>query len=77
MPELPHNRCILAVDAQQGGFDGENDMKFTITRRIGSLLLAAWLILTGLSGFGLSFPGEGAILAHWAIGAGIFILLER
>jgi cytochrome b subunit of formate dehydrogenase len=52
-------------------------MKFTITRRIGSLLLAVWLILTGLSGFGLSFPGEGAILALLAIGAGIFILLER
>ncbi len=52
-------------------------MRISITRRIGSLLLAAWLILTGLSGFGLSFPGEGVILALLAIAAGIFILIER
>ena len=52
-------------------------MKLTITRRIGSLLLAAWLILTGLAAFGLNFPGEGPILGILAIAAGVFILLER
>ena len=52
-------------------------MKLSITRRIGSLLLAAWLILTGLGVFGLSFPGEPQILGLLAIAAGIFILLER
>lgn len=52
-------------------------MKINITRRIGSLLLAIWLILSGLTAFGLNFPGEPVILALVAIGAGIFILLER
>ena len=52
-------------------------MRLTITRRIGSLLLAAWLILSGLAAFGLSFPSEGVILGLLAIAAGIFILLER
>jgi hypothetical protein len=55
----------------------ERAMRINFTRRIGWLLLAVWLILTGLGGFGLSFPGEGAILALLAIGAGILILIER
>ncbi len=47
-----------------------------ITRNIGMLLLAIWLILTGLSAF-LDFGGLGVILAILAIAAGIFILLGR
>ena len=49
-------------------------MRFT--RNIGMLLLAIWLILTGLSAF-LSMGGLGVILAVVAIAAGIFILLGR
>ena len=45
-------------------------------RNIGFLLLAIWLILTGLSAF-ISMGGLGVILALLAIGAGIFILLGR
>ena len=52
-------------------------MRINFTRRIGWLLLAIWLILTGLAGLGLSFPSEGVILAIMAIAAGIFILIER
>lgn len=48
-------------------------MKFT--RNIGFLLLAIWLILTGLSAF-ISI-GLGQILAILAIAAGVFILLNR
>ncbi|HET7010069.1 MAG TPA: hypothetical protein VFI11_04785 [Anaerolineales bacterium] len=47
-----------------------------ITRNIGMLLLAIWLILTGLSAF-LSFGALSVILALLAIAAGIFILLGR
>jgi len=43
---------------------------------IGFLLLAIWLILTGLSAF-VSLGGLGVILALLAIGAGIFILIGR
>ena len=49
-------------------------MKFT--RNIGMLLLAIWLILTGLSAF-VSMGGLGILLAVVAIAAGIFILLGR
>ena len=43
---------------------------------IGFLLLAIWLILTGLSTF-VSMGGLGVILALLAIAAGIFILISR
>jgi len=49
-------------------------MKFT--HNIGFLLLAIWLILTGLSAF-VSMSGLGVILALLAIAAGVFILLGR
>ncbi|MBI5353841.1 MAG: hypothetical protein HZB50_14455 [Chloroflexi bacterium] len=47
-----------------------------ITKNIGFLLLAIWLILTGLSAF-ISLGGLGVILAILAIAAGVFILLGR
>ena len=45
-------------------------------RNIGFLLLAIWLILTGLSAF-IPMGGLGVILALLAIAAGVFILLNR
>jgi hypothetical protein len=49
-----------------------------ITRNIGMLLLAIWLIATGLiSILSLSFSGLGVIMAILAIASGIFILLGR
>jgi len=45
-------------------------------RNIGFLLLAIWLILTGLSAF-IPMGGLGVILALLAIAAGVFILLGR
>jgi uncharacterized membrane protein HdeD (DUF308 family) len=49
-----------------------------ITRNIGFLLLAIWLILEGLIAlFSLSFSGLPIIMGILAIAAGIFILLER
>lgn len=47
-----------------------------ITRNIGFLLLAIWLILTGLSAF-ISMGALSIILAVLAIAAGIFILIGR
>jgi hypothetical protein len=46
------------------------------TKNIGFLLLAIWLILTGLLSL-LSIGGLGVLLAILAIAAGIFILLGR
>ena len=48
-----------------------------ITRNIGMLLLAIWLIAWGLSALVPAFGGLGVILAILAIAAGIFILLGR
>lgn len=48
------------------------------TSNIGMLLLAIWLILTGLIAlFSLSFNGLGIIMGILAIAAGIFILIGR
>ena len=49
-------------------------MKFN--GNIGFLLLAIWLILTGLSAF-ISMGGLAVILSILAIAAGVFILLNR
>ena len=48
-----------------------------ITKNIGMLLLAIWLILTGLAAFIPAIGGLGVVLAILAIAAGIFILLGR
>jgi hypothetical protein len=47
-----------------------------ITKNIGFLLLAIWLILTGLSAF-IPMGGLAIILSILAIAAGIFILIGR
>jgi hypothetical protein len=48
-----------------------------IIHNIGFILLAVWLILTGLAAFVPAIAGLGMILAILAIAAGIFILLGR
>ena len=48
-----------------------------ITKNIGMLLLAIWLILTGLAAFIPAISGLGIVLSILAIAAGIFILLDR
>jgi hypothetical protein len=48
-------------------------------RRLGALLLGAWLIAQGLLHFvpALSFQGIANVLALLALAAGIFVLLDR
>jgi hypothetical protein len=49
-----------------------------LTRNIGTLLLAAWLVLTGLVPLlNLSFSGLGTVMAVLAIAAGVLIALGR
>jgi hypothetical protein len=52
-------------------------MRMKITRNTGMLLLAIWLILTGLASFIPVIGGLGNVLSILAIVAGIFILLNR
>ena len=49
-----------------------------LTKNLGMLLLAIWLIVTGLLAFvSISFPFMGQIMAVLAIAAGVLILLGR
>jgi hypothetical protein len=49
-----------------------------VTRNIGMLLLAIWLVLTGLIPLlGLSFSGVGLLMGILAIAAGVCIAIGR
>ncbi|MEX2151078.1 MAG: hypothetical protein WD793_12760 [Steroidobacteraceae bacterium] len=49
-----------------------------LTRNVGMLLLAAWLVLTGLVPLlNLSFSGLGTLMAILAIAAGVLIVVGR
>jgi hypothetical protein len=53
-------------------------MAIRLTRNLGMLLLAIWLILTGLMPLlNLSFSGAGTIMAILAIAAGVLLLIGR
>jgi hypothetical protein len=53
-------------------------MSMKITRNIGMLLLAVWLILTGLIPLlNLSFSGLGTVMSILALAAGILIVIGR
>jgi hypothetical protein len=53
-------------------------MKWLGTKNLGMLLLAIWLIITGVLPFvQIQFANMGSILAVLAIAAGVLILLER
>ena len=49
-----------------------------LTRNVGMLLLAAWLIVTGIVPLlNLSFSGLGTVMAILAIAAGVLIVVGR
>jgi hypothetical protein len=53
-------------------------MAMRLTRNLGLLLLAIWLILGGLMPLlNLSFQGAATIMAILAIAAGVLILIGR
>jgi hypothetical protein len=53
-------------------------MAMRLTRNLGMLLLAIWLILSGLIPLlNLSFSGLGTLMAILAIAAGALILIGR
>jgi hypothetical protein len=48
-----------------------------VTQNLGMLLLAIWLILTGLIPFVAALSGLGVVLSILAIAAGVLILMGR
>ena len=53
-------------------------MAMRLTKNLGMLLLAIWLILGGLIPLlNISFSGLGTLMAVLAIAAGVFILIGR
>ena len=51
-------------------------MAIRMTRSAGMLLLAIWLILTGIAGF-VPVPIPGVLMAMLAVIAGVLILIGR
>ena len=51
-------------------------MAIAVTRSAGMLLLAIWLILTGIGGL-VAFPLPGVVMAVLALIAGVLILVGR
>jgi hypothetical protein len=51
-------------------------MAIAVTRSAGMLLLAVWLILTGIAGL-VALPLPGVLMAALALIAGVLILLGR
>jgi hypothetical protein len=51
-------------------------MAIAVTRSAGMLLLAVWLILTGIGGL-VALPLPGVLMAALALIAGVLILLGR
>jgi hypothetical protein len=53
-------------------------MAIRVTRNLGMLLLAIWLIFTGLMPLlNLSFQGVGTVMAVLAIASGVLLLIGR
>lgn len=53
-------------------------MKWLGTGDLGMLLLAIWLVLTGLLPLlHISFPNSGVVMSILAVAAGIMLLLRR
>ncbi len=53
-------------------------MAMSLTKNIGMLLLAVWLILTGaIPLLNLGFSGMGLVMQVLAIAAGVLILIGR
>ena len=48
-----------------------------ITKNLGDLLLAIFLLLSGLAGLGVSFPFLGLITALVALAAGVLKLIGK
>jgi len=49
-----------------------------LTRNLGMVLLAVWLIMTGVIPLiNLSFAGLGAVMAGLAIASGVLIIIGR
>jgi hypothetical protein len=56
----------------------KKEQKMKISRKLSTILLSIWLIVTGLLQIiNLSIPGIGTILALLAIVAGALLLMER
>jgi hypothetical protein len=48
-----------------------------LDKNLGMLLLAIWLIVTGLASLGVSFSGIGTITGLLALASGILLLMRR
>lgn len=74
----PERRKLLGLFCRQSPPLDSREKAVKRPKNLGLLLLAVWLILTGLLPFlRVSIPYSSTILPLLAVGAGILILLER
>ena len=75
---IPAGNAILAILAIAAGILILTEMRSGATKNLGRLVLAIWLILTGLLPlFSITFPASGTVLAILAAAAGILLLIRR
>ena|SRR5688572_32035320 len=75
---LPSGNVLLALLAIAAGILLILEVRAMPSRNLGRLLLAIWLILTGLFPLlSLSFQGQPMVMAILAAAAGILLLLGR
>jgi len=72
----PAESRLRSVSSMIAPLHQEVDMALTVTRSAGMLLLAIWLILTGLAGL-IALPLPGGIMSALALIAGVLILVGR
>jgi hypothetical protein len=72
----PAQSRLRSVSSMIAPLHQEADMALTVTRSAGMLLLAIWLILTGLAGL-VALPLPGGIMSALALIAGVLILVGR
>lgn len=76
---IPSGDLLLAILAVAAGvliLVGQRKLRFS--GNLGMLLLAIWLIASGLMQIlGINFPSGGLLMAILAIAAGILLLLKR
>ncbi len=48
-----------------------------LDKNLGMLLLAIWLIVTGLTALGVSFSGIGTVTGLLAMASGILLVMKR
>jgi hypothetical protein len=75
---IPSSDLLLAIIAIIAGVLIFLEIRAVPSKHIGRVLLAIWLVLTGLFALlSISFPSQGIVMAVLALASGVLLLLGR